>query len=228
MARPLVFQKSRSSGRQSSIQRPPRRLGLASWWWSVSWPWDPSGRVTTSTPSSTVTGKVRKAQRGPALAGGEVERVEVHLADDDAVVDLAVGDGSAPVGADRGTARSVPSRWKTPPARRAGAGTDRGRKGPSRNTTRCLRRRDDLCRYVSARSDGTCGRSSSGSEVRNCPGDSGSLPCCHGSTWVSTHIPEQSDWLGSAHPPPSTPPSPMGRQFQDPVPFFLHSLPGGQ
>jgi hypothetical protein len=48
-----------------------------------------------------------------------------------------------------------------------------------------------------------------------------------GSTCVSTHTPEQSDWLGSAHPPPSTPPSPIGRQFQD-VPFFLHSLPGGQ
>jgi hypothetical protein len=47
-----------------------------------------------------------------------------------------------------------------------------------------------------------------------------------GSTCVSTQTPEQRDWLGRAQ-PPSTPPSPIGRQFQD-VPFFLHSLPGGQ
>jgi hypothetical protein len=52
-------------------------------------------------------------------------------------------------------------------------------------------------------------------------------PQFFGSTCVSTHRPEQSDSLGNAQPPPSTPPSPIGRQFQD-VPFFLHSLPGGQ
>jgi hypothetical protein len=49
-----------------------------------------------------------------------------------------------------------------------------------------------------------------------------------GSRCVSTQTPEQSVSLAMVQPPPSTPPSPTGRQFQEPVPFILHSVPGGQ